>query len=131
MHVDGTVTKRYLSLAIRASPASVPTEGNDMNAVFREKDKVPVISNDAIEAKLNHLHEGLQDVRRSQTSLLEKLDALGKDVLARFEKQSNQTNSIAKRLDAIYVGVKVVLAILGLCVSAAVVTNALRTLGWI
>ena len=74
-----------------------------MNAVFREKDKPPVMSNDAIQAKLNHLQEGVTDVRRSQsrledkidgldgkmdllkTSLLEKIDALGKDVLARFE----------------------------------------------
>jgi len=108
-----------------------------MNAMLRRKDVVAVISNDATRARLSHLHEGLDQVRASQSALGsdlarfgDKLEALKETLLARFDKQGEQINALCKRVDLVYVSVRVVVAILGLCVSAAVIANGLKALGW-
>ena len=171
-----------------------------MNAVLREESEVPVISNDAIEVKLNHLSDGLQEVRAQQTvlqariektndridvlhsnlsdkidktneridivnttlsarieavnanlsarieavnanlsarieavnaNLSAKIDSLQQAIFARFDKQDERISALSKGVDWVHISVKVVLAILGLCVSAAVIVNTLRTLRWI
>lgn len=134
-----------------------------MNAVFRERERNPVISTDAIDAKFGPLHSGLQELRTSQsvlhtrmdaiegrvekvenkvdaldhkidafrTSLLEKLDDFRKELFARLDKQDELIKALDKRVDWVHISVKVVLAILGLCVSVAVIVNALHTVGWV
>jgi hypothetical protein len=59
------------------------------------------------------------------------MDAFKVEILARFDKQSEQIHALGKGVDWVHISVKVVLAILGLCVSAAVIVNTLRTLRWI
>jgi hypothetical protein len=205
MHVDACFTKRYFRARIANFVSTrVPRNDTTMNAMFREEDEVPVISNDAIEAQLINLRDGLQEVRAAQpvlqaridktndkidavnaslsaridavdaklsdkidavnarlsdkidavdaklsdkigavdaklsdkidavdAKLSDKIDVLKAEIFARFDKQSEEIKALVKDVAWIHISVKVMLAILGLCVSAAVIVNALRTLRWI
>jgi DNA anti-recombination protein RmuC len=87
---------------------------------------------DAVDARLSGKIDKTNDrIEAVRTSLGEKMDAFKGEILARFDKQSEQILALGKGVDWVHISVKVVLAILGLCVSAAVIVNTLRTLRWI
>jgi hypothetical protein len=71
------------------------------------------------------------EIKAVNASLCDKIEAFRKEVLGRFDKQDQETRALDKRIDWVHISAKVLLAILGLCVSIAVIADALRTFGWI
>jgi hypothetical protein len=102
-----------------------------MNAMFREEDEVPVISNDAIEAQLINLRDGLQEVRAAQPVLQaridktnDKIDALNAGLSAKIDVANT---NLSGRIDAVSSGLSAKIDAVNTNLSRRI--DAFRTVG--